>query len=117
MMEILYKFNQAIIIKHCSEALGLVSPKQKILIKNVKDHHKAFDFLMILNSAVDQELTHHVIKELKVKGIEVKLDNLQDEAEQLLKEWSECNENLAYVIILRRLIKAVAVVQCCTALG
>ena len=40
MLEVLFNFNWVILIEHCAEAIGFSSPKQKILLKRVKDHHK-----------------------------------------------------------------------------
>ena len=47
MLQVLADFNWNVIFEDALDAIGFKSPKQKLLIRKAKDHHKAFDFMMI----------------------------------------------------------------------
>ena len=48
MLQVLADFNWNIIYEDALGAIGFKTPKQKLLIRKSKDHHKSFDFMMIM---------------------------------------------------------------------
>ena len=108
MMQVLFSFNWPVLLEHCAEAISFNTPKQKNLLMMVKDHHKAMDFLQILTDAVDDEIAYYVIKEIKFKnGAGDIPEDVAVISNNLLSKWAEKNENLAYLIILRRFMKSI----------
>ena len=61
MLNILFDFHWEPVIEHICESIGLCTPKQKLLIRKVKDHHKGWDVLMILSQAIEQELAYIIL--------------------------------------------------------
>ena len=50
------EFHFETVMEHLLESIGFVTAAQKLLIRKAKDHHKAWDFLMIITEALDKEL-------------------------------------------------------------
>lgn len=81
-LSVLIEYNFDIIFEPCMESLGFVSPKQKLLLRKAKDHHKTFDFLMIVNESLEMELARIAVKEIKRRAQE----ELQQEVGVMMQE-------------------------------
>ena len=106
MLEVLFNFNWTIIIEHCAEAIGFVSPKQKILLKKVKDHHKAFDFFMIMMEACEKEIVFHALRKMKMEGCVSKPNS--DKLNDIITSFESKNENFAYSLIFLSQMKSIS---------
>ena len=73
-INILFDFHWDILIEHVCESVGFIIPKQKLLMRKCKDHHKGFDLLMILSEAIDSEISYWIVKHMKSEGDQIPAD-------------------------------------------
>ena len=77
MISTLIEFHFPIIMEHLLESLGFVSPAQKMLIRKAKDHHKAWDFMVIIQEALQKELARVAAKEIMKRQTTNHSDSVQ----------------------------------------
>ena len=65
MISTLIEFHFETVMEHLLESIGFVTAAQKLLIRKAKDHHKAWDFLMIITEALDKELGRAIAQAVK----------------------------------------------------
>ena len=65
MISTLIEYHFDVIMEHLMESIGFVTAAQKLLIRKAKDHHKSWDFLMIITEALEKELARAIAQEIK----------------------------------------------------